>query len=77
MLIERLQSLGLFACHCTLTSEGIHCGILANKRVAGDYQLINPETEQRYRIRLPDLSGPVHYGITLPLLPDHDESHPA
>lgn len=77
MLIKRLQSLGIFACHCTVASESIHCGILANKRVAGDYQLTDPETKQRYRIQLPELSGPVHYGITLSLLPDHDESHPA
>lgn len=54
-MIPRLQTKGVYACHCRIKADAIHIGILV---INPDFdlevaELIDPESKQLYKIRVP------------------------
>ncbi len=67
-MIDRLQTGGIFACHCQSDDEGIEVGILVIDydrvfpgRVAG---LLDPESGSRYEVIIP-AGKRISYGARL------------
>lgn len=65
MLVRRLQTRGVFCCHCQISEQSIVVGILVSQGVTGEVNLLDPETQAYYQTRIPPISK-CEYNVTLP-----------